>query len=78
MAIALDNYLRLVPDLRERSAHSAQVRYDNDGDVLYISFEPGLAADESDEVEDDVIGRFKDGRVIGYTILNASLHGVAP
>jgi uncharacterized protein YuzE len=53
------------------------MRYDAEGDVLYINYEPGVAADESDEIDEDVIGRFKDGRVIGYTVLNASLHGMA-
>ena len=77
MAVMVDNYLRLLPDLRDQPAHTAQVRYDEVGDVLYINFEPGVAADESDEIEEDVIGRFKDGRAIGYTVLNASLHGVA-
>ncbi|MEZ5337217.1 MAG: DUF2283 domain-containing protein [bacterium] len=50
--------------------------YDAEGDVLYISFEKGLAADDSEEIADDVIARYQAGRVIGYTVLNASLHGV--
>jgi uncharacterized protein YuzE len=77
MAVTVDNYLRLVPELRDLPSHSAQISYDQEGDVLYVSFAPGEAADEGDEVARDVIARYKDGQVIGYTILNASLHGVA-
>jgi uncharacterized protein YuzE len=75
MAVMIEDWVRLIPRLRDLPAHSARITYDEQGDVLYINFEPGVEADESYEVEDDVIGRFKDGRPIGYTVLNAAFHG---
>lgn len=77
MALTLDNYLRLIPELRDTAGRTVHLTYDAVGDVLYVNFEKGEAADESDEVAQDVIARYKDGRVIVYTVLNASLHGVA-
>jgi uncharacterized protein YuzE len=77
MAVMADEWLRLIPQLREVAAHAALLEYDEHGDVLYVTFEPDVAADESYEVAEDVIGRFKDKRVIGYTMLNASQHGFA-
>ena len=68
---AVQDWVRLIPQWREFPEHSAQVTYDEEGDVLYVNFEPGVPADESYEVEDDIIGRFKDQRLIGYTVLNA-------
>lgn len=77
MAVMADEWLRLVPQLREVAAHAAQIEYDEQGDVLYVTFEPGVTADESYEVAEDVIGRFKEKRILGYTMLNASHHGFA-
>ena len=73
---ALD-WMRLIPQLREIPARTAQVTYDEEGDVLYVNFELGVPADESYEVDEDIIGRFKDKRLIGYTMLNAKHHGFA-
>lgn len=74
MALALDSFKSFIPELRENLARSFNMTYDAAGDVLYINFEKGLAADDSDKIADDVIARYHAGRVIGYTILNASLH----
>lgn len=45
--------------------------YDREGDVLYIRFEKG-AADRSDLTDDDVVLRYRAGKLIGITVLNAS------
>jgi len=76
MAVITDSIRSLLPEFREQPARSFSMSYDAEGDVLYINFEKGLAADDSDEITDDVIARYFEGRVIGYTVLNASLHGV--
>ncbi len=45
--------------------------YDSEGDVLYISFgEKPQAADDSDVIEEGVIIRLKDGKIVGLTIPN--------
>ena len=49
-----------------------EVDYDQEGDVLYISFGKPQEADDSDITEEGVIIRLKEGKIIGLTILNAS------
>ena len=48
------------------------VEYDEKGDVLYISFDPETAADDSELTENDVLLRYKGDRIIGLTILHFS------
>jgi uncharacterized protein YuzE len=46
--------------------------YDADGDVLYVSFGPPRTATDSELLDDDIIVRYSDEEIIGYTILHAS------
>lgn len=48
------------------------VDYDEEADVLYISFGKPQKADDSVHGEDDIIRRKKGNKVVGLTILNAS------
>ncbi len=45
--------------------------YDKNSDVLYISFGPPVAADDSNVTDEGVIVRLKEGRIAGLTIPNA-------
>jgi uncharacterized protein YuzE len=50
-----------------------KVWYDREGDVLEVTFEDAPAAME--EIADDVFERrTRDGRIIGFTVLNFSKH----
>ena len=46
--------------------------YDPEGDVLYINFGEPKPADESTLTNDDVIIRYREGKIVGMTILNAA------
>ena len=46
--------------------------YDDEGDVLYISFGQPEAADDADVTDDGVIVRTREGKIVGLTVLNAS------
>ena len=48
------------------------VDYDSEGDVLYIIFGEPQEADDSDVTEEGVIIRLREGRIVGFTVLNAS------
>jgi len=48
------------------------VDYDEEADVLYVSFKKPSHADDSELAEDDVIIRREKGEVVGITFLNAS------
>jgi uncharacterized protein YuzE len=48
------------------------IEYDEKGDVLYISFDPETAADDSELTQNDVLLRYKGDKIIGLTILHFS------
>jgi len=61
-------------DVLRLPAHHVWVDYDQEADVLYMSFRKPQNATKTIEVDDDILLR-KDGRtVVGLTILNASAH----
>lgn len=45
--------------------------YDEEGDVLYISFGQPEPADDADVTDQGVIIRLREGKIVGLTILNA-------
>ncbi len=69
MALNVALYSQLLPELAEHG--DMNLYYDADADVLYITFEPGVEADDS-ELVNNVLTRYAGDRIIGYTILNAS------
>lgn len=44
------------------------VDYDEEGDVLYISFGRPVAASDTRTLENDIIVRYKGERIIGITV----------
>lgn len=48
------------------------IDYDEEADVLYISFGRPQKADDSVHGENDIIRRKKGNKIVGLTILNAS------
>jgi len=66
--------LLLLPLAQRAASHRVSLDYDEEVDVLYVSFsDPPETPDDSIEGEDGVITHYAaDGRVVGYTYLNAS------
>lgn len=54
------------------TAKEALLEYDELADVIYVNFEPGVEATDSELGADDVIVRYRGDEVIGPTILHAS------
>ena len=48
------------------------IDYDEEADVLYINFNNKEQATDSQLIDDSVLLRYKDDKLIGITILNAS------
>lgn len=65
-------YLKVMELIKQHPRQSVAFSYDAGADVLYINFRKGVAADDSEMTDEDVIVRYKDGEVIGYTVLHAS------
>lgn len=62
-----------VEELRIGDIHNIWIEYDKQTDILYINFGTDIEdADESVMVDDDIIVRIKNGRVVSITIMNFS------
>ena len=61
---------RLAPELTKLPPRFDS-SYDAEADVLYVRFED-VEADDSDLTDDDLVLRYRDGRLIGITVLHAS------
>ena len=73
MAVAaIEEYLKLVPALRQSPAGYLWSSYDREADVLYINFKKPSHATDSELTDDDVIIRYEGDDVIGLTVLHAS------
>jgi uncharacterized protein YuzE len=75
MALSMVNvqdYLRLLPVVKESPESSLWSSYDAEADVLHINFKKPSQATDSELTEDDAIIRYEGDAVIGMTILHAS------
>jgi len=54
------------------STEAVDVEYDEKADVLYISFSPDTLADDSELTENDVLIRYKNGKIIALAVLHFS------
>ena len=60
-------------DILRLSARQVWIDYDNEADVLYMSFRKPQRATETIELDDDMLLRKDDETIVGLTILNASI-----
>ena len=70
--LTADTFIALLPTLREIPGHLLWSSYDEDADVLYVSFRKDEAATDSEMTDDDLVVRYQDDEVVGFTVLNAS------
>ena len=68
----VQDYLRLIPAVKQSPESAVWLTYDQEADVLYINFTRPSRATDSELTDDDTIIRYDDDRVIGYTVLHAS------
>ena len=68
----VNDYVRLIPAVKESPQNSLWLTYDEEADVLYINFKRPSQATDGDLTDDDVIIRYEGDQVVGYTILHAS------
>lgn len=73
MAIAdIQEYLKLIPAVNRAPQHAVWLTYDEEADTLYVNFKKPSYATDSELTDEDVIVRYEDNRVIGFTVLHAS------
>ncbi len=62
----------VVPDFLKINAPQLWMDYDREADVLYVNFQKPEKATDSTLLDDNIIQRERNGKLIGVTILNAS------
>ena len=63
--------LNSIPYLLMAPSKKIWVDYDDDADVLYISFYKPQKANDS-VMEDNIIHHYRDGKLVGITVLRAA------
>jgi len=58
------------PTKRQRS-QIVNLNYDVEGDVLYINFGQPQEADNAEITDEGVVIRLREGKIVGFTVLNA-------
>ena len=73
MAVAnFQDYLKLLPMLRQSPQRTVWLSYDLEADTLYVNFKKPSHATDSELTDDDVIVRYEGEEVVGFTVLHAS------
>ncbi len=68
--LAVDEVKSLLPYfMKHKNVWSS---YDEEADTLYMHFKKPNHADHSEMTDDDIIVRYENGEIIGFTILNVS------
>jgi len=70
--IDVQEYLKLLPVVKQAPQGSLWSSYDAEADVLYINFKKPSDATDSELTDDDIIIRYEGDEVVGLTILHAS------
>ncbi len=73
MAIAeFHDYAALLPLLKKVPDRQLWCSYDQEADVLYVTFQRPPKVTDSELTDDDVIVRYSNDQIVGYDILHAS------
>jgi uncharacterized protein YuzE len=63
---------------KKLTAEQVKMTYDDEADILYISFGEPEPADDADVTEQGVVVRLREGKIVGLTILNAQTRVYQP
>jgi len=73
LAVAeIQDYLKLLPRLKQSRDGLVWLTYDAGADTLYVNYKKPSHATDSELTDDDVIVRYEGKEVVGFTILHAS------
>lgn len=72
MAEEVKKIVDAVPMLLEFPARKFHVDYDGEADVLYISFVRPQKATDTEVLDEGILLRYRDKKLVGITVLNAS------
>ncbi|MBN1960025.1 MAG: DUF2283 domain-containing protein [Deltaproteobacteria bacterium] len=66
--------MSLASDVIGLPAHQVWIDYDEETDVLYMNFRKPQRATKTVEMNEDVLIRKDGSKIVGITIMNASIH----
>lgn len=67
--------IAMMHDVLQLQEKSVWLDYDQEADVLYVSFRKPQRAKKTIEIDDDFLVRKDGNKIVGVTIMNASSHG---
>lgn len=70
--INLEQVMSFVPQVLQLHQNHIWLSYDEEADVLYLSFKKPSHADDSELLDNDVIVRYENDEIVGMTVMNAS------
>ena len=70
--VQMSDFLDAIPAVLQAPHRSMHCTYDEPADVVYMNFEPGVEATDSELGPDDIIVRYRGEEIVGLTILHAS------
>lgn len=68
----LSDVFKATPHFLKMPANRMWIDYDQEADVLYISFKRPQKATDSEMLENGILVRYRGSQVVGLTILEAS------
>lgn len=72
VSLDIQQYLQVLPVIKRAPQQAVWLSYDLEADVLYINFKKPSQATDSELTDEDVIVRYEDNEVIGFTVLHVS------
>ena len=73
----IKNCMLMASDVMKLRTRRTWIDYDEEADVLYISFRKPQRASETIEIDEDVLLRKDRDEIVGITIMNASSMKIA-
>ena len=67
--------IAMMHDVLQLQEKSVWLDYDQEADVLYVSFRKPQRAKKTIEIDDDFLVRKDGDKIVGVTIMNASSYG---
>ena len=67
--------IAMMHDVLQLQEKSVWLDYDQEADVLYMSFRKPQRAKKTIEIDNDFLVRKDGDKIVGVTIMNASSHG---
>lgn len=68
----LSKVVRTLPNLVSTLGHKKiSLHYDDEADVLYIHLGDSIEADDSEMIDDNLVIRYRNGKMVGITVMNA-------